>query len=271
MAKLEYKLEITGTIEVLSGLHIGGSDVDLNIGGIDSEVAKDKDGNPYIPGSSISGKLRNLIADSKGYKYLNFEAARTAGDIESKSWDREYLALLFSGNGFNIDIKPKMNNKNKEINYWCKILQRKMSDYRDLSNNKVTIDNKEVMLSTHTRLLIRDALLIDEKPKEEILEDKAENLINRNTGGATPRHIERVVSGTKFKLKMVLDIYQHDNVKALCETLHLGINLLNNDYLGGMGSRGSGEVKITIDEVQKLEFENGTINRQQFDEYKFNN
>ena len=42
MAKLLYKLEITGTIEVKTGLHIGGSDVDLTIGGIDNEVAKHK-------------------------------------------------------------------------------------------------------------------------------------------------------------------------------------------------------------------------------------
>ena len=99
MSKLEYKLEITGKIEVLTGLHIGGSDVDLNIGGIDNEVAKHND-RPYIPGSSLSGKLRHLIAKAKGYKYLNFEAANKARDVAGKNWDREYLALLFTGNGF---------------------------------------------------------------------------------------------------------------------------------------------------------------------------
>lgn len=226
MAKLEYKLEITGTIEVVTGLHIGGSDVDMNIGGIDSEVAKDKDGNPYIPGSSIGGKIRNLIANIKGYKYLDYDAANRARDTHN-NWDQGALSLLFSG----------------ETN----------------SRNRVS----------PTRLLIRDAMLIEDDTKEIILEDKAENVINRITGVAKPRHIERVVSGTKFQLKMMLDIYEFDDIKDLCETLHLGINLLNNDYLGGMGSRGSGEVKVTIENVEKLEFVNGTINRTKFNEYSF--
>ena len=74
MAKLEYKLHITGDIKVKTGLHIGGSDVDLDIGGLDKEVVKvrlGKDKIPYIPGSSLKGKLRNLIARSKGFDYSN--------------------------------------------------------------------------------------------------------------------------------------------------------------------------------------------------------
>lgn len=249
MAKLEYKLEINGTIEVMTGLHIGGSDVDLTIGGIDNQVAKHNE-RPYIPGSSLSGKLRHLIAKAKGYKYLNFEAARKAGDHLQKNWDREYLALLFNGNGFNADF-----GKDK----FQKIV--------DLSNNDI---NGET-LAPHTRLLIRDDFeLSPDALIEKVLEDKAENTIDRNTGAANPRHIERVVSGTRFQLHMVMDVYQNDDVKKLCETLHLGINLLNNDYLGGMGSRGSGAVKIVIDKVDKLTFTDGLITRDKFTDYEFN-
>jgi len=257
MAKLEYKLEITGTIEVVTGLHIGGSDVDLNIGGIDSEVAKNKqDGTPYIPGSSLSGKLRSLIAKAKGYKYLNFDAAVKSEDhdLDTFNWDREFLALLFNGNGFNADYVIVKNRP------------------KDNSNNYVTIDGDEVLLATHTRLLIRDDFMLEpDTLLEKVLEDKAENVINRNTGEANPRHIERVVNGTKFQLKMIMDVYQYDKVVELCKALHLGINLLNNDYLGGMGSRGSGEVKIYIDKVKKMEFVGGIINRTEFNDYSFNN
>jgi CRISPR-associated protein Csm3 len=253
MAKLNYKLEITGTIEVVTGLHIGGSDVDLNIGGIDSEVAKNKqNGKPYIPGSSLSGKLRSLIAKAKGYKYLNYNAAKENHDLPSKNWDRSYLALLFNGNGFNADFGTQ-----------------KPYDY---SNNDTTFNGVNITLAPHTRLLIRDDFMLNpDALLDKVLEDKAENVINRNTGEANPRHIERVVTGTKFQLKMVLDVYQYDDVIKLCETLHLGINLLNNDYLGGMGSRGSGEVKILIDKVEKMEFVGGTINRTEFTDYSFNN
>ena len=69
MAKLSYKIHIKGNIEVQTGLHIGGSEVELDIGGIDKEVIKIKQGDkriPYIPGSSLKGKIRSLLARKKG-------------------------------------------------------------------------------------------------------------------------------------------------------------------------------------------------------------
>ena len=57
------KLKITGEIEVLSGMHIGGANTFSAIGSIDSEVIKDpKTGLPMIPGSSLKGKMRALLA-----------------------------------------------------------------------------------------------------------------------------------------------------------------------------------------------------------------
>jgi CRISPR-associated protein Csm3 len=227
MAKLLYKLEISGIIEVKTGLHIGGSDVDLTIGGIDNEVAKHK-GEPYIPGSSLAGKLRHLIAKNKGYKDL--------------SSDRMELALLFNGKGYN--QPPSINNTGNNV--------------------------QGKLLAPHTRLLVRDCYLTENNAMGvELLEDKAENFIIRTTGEAKPRHIERVVAGTKFRLRMIMDIYEYDDVKKLCETLHLGIMLLNNDYLGGSGSRGYGEVGISIDKVEKISFVNGSISKVDFKEYNF--
>lgn len=48
-------------IQIISGLHIGDSKDSVNIGGCDSPVVKDVTGRPYIPGSSIKGKLRSLL------------------------------------------------------------------------------------------------------------------------------------------------------------------------------------------------------------------
>ena len=57
------KLEITGTIEIMTGLHIGGSDAFAAIGAVDSPVVKDPlSGLPIIPGSSLKGKMRSLLA-----------------------------------------------------------------------------------------------------------------------------------------------------------------------------------------------------------------
>lgn len=246
MAKLDYKLEITGKIVIKTGLHIGGSDVDLDIGGIDSEVAKNKqNGMPYIPGSSLSGKLRHLLAKHFGYKHLTYELAKKSGDNFTKPcWDEGYVALLFAGAPFKASKTEDKNNGIKGGN---------------------NFNEKNELLATHTRLLIRDDFMLNPDALiEKVLEDKVENTINRNTGTANPRHIERVISGTEFQLKMVMDVYQHDNVNQLLETLHLGINLLNNDYLGGMGSRGSGEVMIKIEKVEQLVFKGGKIEKKAY-------
>lgn len=57
------KIQITGTIEVLTGMHIGGSSAFATIGAVDAPVIKDvRSGLPMIPGSSLKGKMRSLLA-----------------------------------------------------------------------------------------------------------------------------------------------------------------------------------------------------------------
>lgn len=66
------KLEITGILEVKTGLHIGGSDAFAAIGAVDSPVIRDvRSDDPIIPGSSLKGKMRTLLA-----KYYNEKPAR---------------------------------------------------------------------------------------------------------------------------------------------------------------------------------------------------
>ena len=79
------KIEITGTIEVVTGLHIGGSSAFSAIGAVDSPVVKDmQTGHPMIPGSSLKGKMRSLLA-----KQYNSFVAETPDD------DAECLVSLF--------------------------------------------------------------------------------------------------------------------------------------------------------------------------------
>ena len=57
------KVMISGTIETVTGLHIGGSGAFSAIGAVDSPVVKDsRTGRPMIPGSSLKGKMRALLA-----------------------------------------------------------------------------------------------------------------------------------------------------------------------------------------------------------------
>ena len=72
------KIEITGEIEVVSGLHIGASDAFAAIGAIDSPVIRDVYSDfPMIPGSSLKGKIRSLL--SKAYPNPNV-IEKTADD-----------------------------------------------------------------------------------------------------------------------------------------------------------------------------------------------
>ncbi|MCX7649409.1 MAG: RAMP superfamily CRISPR-associated protein, partial [Flavobacteriales bacterium] len=65
--KLKKKILIEGTIQLLSGLRIGGTSSAMSIGGIDNIIVRNPlDNKPYIPGSSLKGKLRSLIELREG-------------------------------------------------------------------------------------------------------------------------------------------------------------------------------------------------------------
>jgi len=238
MAQLAYKLHITGTLTVETGLHIGGSEAELDIGGIDSSVIKVKHGSdrvPYIPGSSLKGKLRNLIARSKGYP--------------SREQDKDETRSLFEGD-------PPAYQDNRGGKYEGRRKHR---------------NDRMVACMLPSRLIVRDSYLKLDKgtfEAEKYLEDKAENVLDRAAGGANPRHLERVVKGSQFEIDIILDVYQNakgrnnDDVGNLLDTLRLGFQLIQKDYLGGSGTRGYGQVSLSDLSVKKMNFrDNGDIEK----------
>lgn len=65
--KLRGRVILTGRIRALTGLHIGGSPGALAIGNVDMPVIRDAvTGRPYIPGSSLKGKMRSLAEKITG-------------------------------------------------------------------------------------------------------------------------------------------------------------------------------------------------------------
>ena len=73
------KIEISGTLEVVTGMHIGGPSAFSAIGAVDSPVVKDTRTNqPMIPGSSLKGKMRSLLAK----RYNEFKAEKPDDDAE---------------------------------------------------------------------------------------------------------------------------------------------------------------------------------------------
>ncbi|GBC72999.1 CRISPR type III-associated RAMP protein Csm3 [archaeon HR04] len=103
-----------------------------------------------------------------------------------------------------------------------------------------------------TALYVYDAFPTDETKElweklEDYIEIKWENQLDRITSAANPRQIERVPAGSKFEFTMIYNIYDVNNNKIVeaLKYIFTGLKLIEDEYLGGYGSRGSGRVKFT--------------------------
>lgn len=190
---------VNGKIHLVTGLHIGAGNDEIHIGGIDNQVVKDREGLPYIPGSSLKGKIRCLLEISEG--------------TYDKDGKRPSNSKRFPNS-----LIPKM--------------------FGDTEGER-------------TRLLFRDCF-ISKESKEFLLaqsipatESKSENSINRLTGKAdNPRNTERAISGLNFDYEIVVRLFENDNEAEIKAELIKGMKMLENDALGGSGSRGYGKIKF---------------------------
>ncbi len=238
MAKLTGKLIITGTIKAMTGLHIGGSKSSLDIGGVDLNVIKTRKGIPFIPGSSLKGKLRSMLAKTEN------SIAVSKKDIRQ---DKPHELRERFGNDYTTDDKVPF------------IIQLFGSSGDD--------DNGVV-----TRVLVRDAYMDDSAFQEEFgkaseyADIKWENTIDRKTGTAKhPRQLERVPAGARFNFQIVYDLYddiadnyEGEEVNRLQKhlwALETAMGLLQDDYIGGHGSRGYGRIRFENINVEQRKVE----------------
>ncbi len=237
--RLIAKIFITGRIKAETGLHIGGSKASLDIGGVDLNVIKTPKGEPFIPGSSLKGKLRSMLARAEGSEAVNRSGSENK-DAQLADEDFNYLNQLFGRSG----------------------------------DDKDSMARGEI-----TRMVVRDAGLdvpafqaLEFDLDDEFTTVKWENTIDRRKGTAEhPRQLERVPAGAQFNFEIVYDLYddakdpyeysakekeiygekpKNNQTKAQKHAWSLlaAMKLLESDYLGGQGSRGYG--KISFQEVK---------------------
>lgn len=223
--QLKGRVFITFNIHAVTGLHIGGSETGIEIGGVDKVVIRDPITNrPYIPGSSLKGKTRSLLEKYRGLPLNRNIGGTTAIHIHT-----------------------------------C----NRASEYADCDVCQVFGVPGELDFATPTRLVVRDVHLDPNSAQklEEARTDlpytevKTEVSIDRVTSAANPRRMERVPAGAIFgPAELVYSIYGGTNgnqtiadpardverLRALVE----GLQLLEDDYLGGLGSRGSGKIQL---------------------------
>lgn len=199
------KIQITGTLEVVTGLHIGGNNGFAAIGAVDSPVIKDSWGVPIIPGSSLKGKIRSLLAKA-------YNPAPVA-----PSEDADNILRLFGS------AKEKENEKQKERQ------KEKQFWTSRIIFSDLFLSNREELKRAGV---------------SNVCEVKFENNINRQTAVATPRQIERVIRGAEFDLDLVYEVSDEAQAVEDLQLLAEGMRLLEYDYLGGHGSRGYGKVRF---------------------------
>lgn len=241
--ELKGRIFITFDIVAKTGLHIGGSDAGVEIGGVDKTVIRDKLTNrPYIPGSSLKGKMRSLLEKYKGLK-------------QNQKIGQGYI------HSCGADYK-KDDPRGKQEYEKCDVCQ-------------VFGVPGERDFSTPTRLVVRDTFLSDDSAKRltdfaqtdlPYTEVKTEVSIDRVTSAANPRQMERVPAGAIFgcseivengqkkrfgqPAEMVFSLYEGEGCSAQKDLGRLGVlleamQLVEDDYIGGLGSRGSGKVAFT--------------------------
>lgn len=213
--QLTHIQKLTGKIELLSGLHIGSGNSEIHIGGTDNPVIKNPiTQHPYIPGSSIKGKMRSLLEWQLGVvghtdgQPLSFKhLKRLDGKIQDKA---KNLIKLFGG-APDGDISPDLLSEigPSRLSFWDCALEADWAKQ---------MDSKNLLLT----------------------ETKMENMIDRIKGTAEhPRNTERVPATARFDFNLTLRVHDHED---LVDTILVGLKLLELTGLGGSGSRGYGKI-----------------------------
>ena len=233
-----------GVIFCRSGLFIGGADDTLEIGGIDKSVIRNPlTGEPYIPGSSLKGKLRGITE-----KFVK-------------------------------DTHNQPLRANRQVDTDGKVWRHECDDYDDARECKLCRIFGATGAGNNDNypgaLLVRDSTLSNtEEMKQDglpITETKMENAIDRLTSAAHPRTFERVPAGAEFEFELVYRVEtlspegspQSGGVtvetKRITEditNLLTAMAILEKDGLGGNISRGYGRVEFTIKKFQGYDIAN---------------
>ena len=215
--------EFKGKIVLKSGLHIGAGDTEMRIGGTDNPVIKHPHTlDPYIPGSSLKGKIRSLLELKSGIlgERTNHSGSPLGLDDLTHDNDKQEcrkILKLFGMSGADTDEKGEIGPSR-------------------LSFADCTLDAEW-----------KEKALARNLPFTEV---KSENSIDRITGTAQhPRFTERVPAETEFRFSVSLKVFDNDESLALDDSLLQGMKLLEMDALGGSGSRGYGRIRFIFDDA----------------------
>jgi len=212
---LRGRIFISGSIKALTGLHIGGSSAGMEIGGVDNTIIRDLLTNaPYIPGSSLRGKMRSQLEKSLGLSQN-------------------------SPIGNDVTIHSCKKPSDYDANGGCPVCHIFGVPGEAEATGPTLLIVRDVPLSEDSKLALGRA-----RTDLAYTELKTEVAIDRVTSAATPRTLERVPAGAVFgPFEIVYALYTQGDLARLRHVID-GLQLLEDDYLGGYGSRGSGKIRF---------------------------
>lgn len=219
MQKLEKIATFSGTIECVTGLAIKGAGSDLGIGGADSEVIKNPLTNePYLPGSSLKGKMRSQL-------------------------EKKYGAFDKFGNDDTKGLPCQCGRKSCRV---CTVFGAHFNPKSSCAPTRIIV--RDCNMTEKFRKEVQEL----PPEKGNYLEVKGENVINRQSGTAKdPRFMERIPAGATFGFEILLQIMTGDDKEKLIDFVKEGLSLVEDSYLGGSGSRGYGQVKFHYEVSEK--------------------
>ena len=233
--RFQGKFVITGILECVTGTRIGGTQEKFEIGGIDNPVIKDPLTDlPYIPGSSLKGKLRSLLEWARETKAVQVHHPKH-GVFTACHCGECVACRLFGVASDNSEVRLKAGPTRLTVRdafptgyetVLEAVKQGKGLSAEDLPEN-TTVRRWWEMLGEGINT-----------------ELKSENFINRLTAEANPRTMERIPAGSEFQVEFVMDVYDANGDKDLLEALAEAMKLLEHSALGGSGSRGYGRVRF---------------------------
>lgn len=215
---MEYST-VKGKIRIITGLRIGADQSSIEIGGSDNPIVRHPITlEPYLPGSSLKGKLRSLL-ERDHFQIGTYDEA-----------SRPY-------NGARGDVK---NDRDPCSCGKCAVCW--LFGCGDIRRSQGP-----------TRLLFRDCPLSEDEAKklaelsesaQFYTETKSEVQVPRKTGDANPRPIDRIPAGLHLDMEISVRVVDGDNVEWMKSTLQHAFEMLEHDSLGGSGSRGYGKVRF---------------------------
>jgi CRISPR-associated protein Csm3 len=237
--KLKKRLILRFEIKATTPLHIGSGKSEFEPTAVDMPVIRNVESVPYIPGSSIKGKVRSEAERIAREQMPNENVCESpyvekmCGSKTSKEEDLCIICRIFGTAVGGVSRKGPEEGVREE-------------DFQEVTPRR---SGEKKGISRASKVRFRDAFVDGPPPKMEIRPGVA---IDRKTGAAAEGHlytVEAVPVGTKFSLEVVCENLEDNELKLL----FAAVKSVRDSALGGLSSRGFGKVEITLTEVSERE------------------